>query len=144
MDKKVREKALNDIIEVIINLTREINHQTIHLKPLAVFGGAFESVIPYFWNDVEMDKYNCLMLDNMVETIESYNLGKENYIATYSGRINTGFKYQKTKEEIEEINKLGISKGYPATAIRKLTRRLHVGEDNKWYLDGEGEGSDEN
>ncbi|KYH34080.1 hypothetical protein CLTEP_19800 [Clostridium tepidiprofundi DSM 19306] len=135
MDKKLREKALRDILDVIVNLTRTIKHQTVHLKPLAVFGGAFESVIPYFWNDIEMDKHNVLILDNVLETIESYNLDKDNYIAVYSGRMNTGFRNAKIYDEENKI-----LEGYPAKLLRELGEKLFVGEDDKWYLKvGEGD-----
>ncbi|SHH05485.1 type I-B CRISPR-associated protein Cas7/Cst2/DevR [Tepidibacter thalassicus] len=129
MDKNIRKKALKDILDVICNFTRTIKHQTVLLKPLAVFGGAFESVIPYFWNDVDMDRDNNLILDNVVETINSYDLKKENTIAVYSNRVKTKFVEIVSKEDKELI-----SKGYPVKEINNLLKKIDIDENNKWYL----------
>lgn len=123
MTKEIRKKALKDIVEVIVEFTREIKHQTIHLKPLAVFGGAFENVIPYFWNDMNF-KDNKFTLDYAIETIESYGLKKNNYIIGVSRRLETLGDSDKI-----EINQL------PVKAILNLIDRLEIAEeDNKWYL----------
>ena len=122
MPKDIRENALKDIVEVLIELTRSIKHQSIHLKPLAVFGGAFENVIPYFWNDMRFNKGK-LNLDYLSETIESYELKKNNYIIGISKRLDTIGNADGM--EIDEI---------PVKAIKNLIKRLEVREDNKWYL----------
>lgn len=142
MDKSLREKAVVDIVDVITELTRTIKHQTIHLKPLAVFGGVFESVIPYFWNDVAFDRNNNLILERPIETIKSYDLNEENYIAVHSERINVKMRDNSNKAPENEADDTNTDKkdetkihvGYPVKEIKNLARRLYVGEDNKWYL----------
>lgn len=134
MDKELRKEALVDVVDVICNLTRTIKHQTVLLKPLAVFGGAFESVIPYFWNDISMDVENRLNLNEVAETIYSYDLPKENTLAVYSNRINTKID----KEFYEKLDIKDIIKpGYPVKEIKGLISRLDINDDNKWYLKGE-------
>ncbi|MCR1900131.1 type I-B CRISPR-associated protein Cas7/Cst2/DevR [Irregularibacter muris] len=122
MSKDIRKKALKDIIEVITELTRGIKHQSVHLKPLAVFGGAFENVIPYFWNDMKFND-NKLILDYVQETIESYELKRDNYIVGVSRRLETIGHNEKI--EVDEA---------PVKVIKDLVRRLEIREDNKWYF----------
>ncbi|WP_455539203.1 type I-B CRISPR-associated protein Cas7/Cst2/DevR [Terrisporobacter sp.] len=131
MDKEIRKEALKDIMDIICNLTRSIKHQTVLLKPLAAFGGAYESVMPYFWNDVNMDNENNLILDDIVETICSYDLNLENTIAVYSSRINTKIKNEnkQNKEACEFINS-----GYPVKEIKSLVGKIDIDEDNQWYI----------
>lgn len=123
-DKKIRMEVVKKVVEVTSEFTRTIKHQTVHLKPLAVFGGAFESVVPYFWNDVELNKDNTLNLNNVIETIKSYELNKNNYIVGVSSRLAG-----KLDNEQIEINE------YPVKAMKQLIDRLEIGEDNYWYLE---------
>lgn len=128
MDKELRKEALRDIIDVICNFTRTIKHQTVLLKPLAVFGGVYESVIPYFWNDMNMDKENNLILDDVIETICSYDLNKNNTIAVYSKRINT--RNDEMTDELKSIIKVG----YPVKEMKSMVERLEIDDENKWYI----------
>lgn len=128
LDKKIRKLALIDIVDSILELTRTIKHQTVHLKPLAIFGGAFESVIPYFWNDIELDQNNNLILDNVIETIDSYDLKSQKYLASYSNRFEAAYKNNKLFENAT------ISKGYPVKEVKDLIKEIVIGEDNMWYV----------
>ncbi len=48
MSKELREKAVKDILDAITVFTRNIKHSSVLLKPLAVMGGAFDKVVPFF------------------------------------------------------------------------------------------------
>lgn len=128
LDKKIRKIALKDIVDSILELTRTIKHQTVHLKPLAIFGGAFESVIPYFWNDIQLDKNNNLILDNVLETIDSYDLNPENYVASYSNRFEAAFKNKDLYGDTK------AAEGYPIKEVKDLIEKIDIGEDNRWYV----------
>lgn len=129
-DEKERKEIVKNILMALIEFTRQIKHQTVHLKPLAVFGGAFPRVIPYFWNDIEFDDYqNVLVLDNIKNTIEDYDLndGSGYLITAVDRRI-------KVKNEDEYRDKgLDIRGKTPVKAIKELIEKLEL-EDNKWYL----------
>ena len=115
MAPELREKAVKDLLEALTILTRDIKHQKVHLKPLAVFGGAFERVVPYFWNDMEFDNDRKLKLNYVNSTIDDYNL--TNVIVAIDERIG----------EKTELS--------PVKSIIDLSKKLRVNEqDNTWYL----------
>ncbi|MDQ2086771.1 hypothetical protein RBH29_10065, partial [Herbivorax sp. ANBcel31] len=128
MSGEIRKKAITDITDAIINFTRDIKHQKIHLKPIAVFGGVFESPIPYFWNDIKVDQKGNIVMDYAYETITGYELSEENYIISISSRIPKIYR----NDNFE--NKLKIS-DTPQKAIKSLVKKLNVAEDNSWYLE---------
>lgn len=134
MSREIRKKAIIDIIDAILNFTRDIKHQKIHLKPLAVFGGAFKSPIPYFWNDVSIDTKGNLVMDYACETIKGYDLSSDNYVISVSSRLPVIYKNNKLENSI-------ITETIPQKAVKKLANKLEIGEDNNWYLkqeDGNG------
>lgn len=143
LSKETREKAVKDILEALTILTRDIKHQRVLLKPLAVFGGAFKSALPYFWDDIEFDKYdNFLILDRFKDTVESYGLEKNNLLLAVDRRINKKLIEKVIKEDILPIEKDSSIKikieTSPVKAIKELATRLSVkDEDNYWYL-GDG------
>lgn len=122
MDKAIRKQAVKDLVEAFTKLTRDIKHGKVLLKPLAIFGGAFESPIPYFWNDVCIDKSGNLNLNYVKETIEGYSLNEDEYIIAISSRIQTN------------SNEIKISEKTPQQTMNNLVERLIVDEDNYWYL----------
>jgi len=130
MSKKIRKKIIADLIDAILNFTRDIKHQKIHLKPLAVFGGAFKSPIPYFWNDVCIDSKGKLVMDYVCETIKGYGINSENYIVAVSSRIPVTYKDRDFENSIV-IDKI------PQEAVKKLVSRLDIDNDNYWYLNME-------
>ncbi|HOQ01457.1 type I-B CRISPR-associated protein Cas7/Cst2/DevR [Acetivibrio clariflavus] len=130
MSKKIRKKIIADLIDAILNFTRDIKHQKIHLKPLAVFGGAFKSPIPYFWNDVCIDSKGNLVMDYVCETIKGYGINSENYIVAVSSRIPVTYKDRDFENSIV-IDKI------PQEAVKKLVSRLDIDNDNYWYLNME-------
>ncbi len=130
MQKELRKKIIEDLIDAILNFTRDIKHQKIHLKPLAVFGGAFESPIPYFWNDVCFDSKRNLVMDYVCETVRGYNLDSKNYIIAVSSRLPVAYKNSNYKDSI-------VIKEIPQEAVKRLINRLDVGDDNYWYLNTE-------
>ncbi len=124
-DKNIRIEIVKNILEMLTELTRQIKHQTVHLKPLAVFGGAFDSVIPYFWNDIKFDeKTNKLELEYVKNTIDDYELDKSkgHLITAVDSRIKC-----KTVEGFE------LSNSTPVKEIKNLAEKLEI-QDNKWYL----------
>lgn len=126
MEKDVRIKVVKDLVDAISKLTRDIKHQKVHLKPLAVFGGAFQSPIPYFWDDVVIDNRGNLVMDYAIETIKGYNLDSSNYIISVSKRIPSIIC-----SEYENYLK---PETIPQVAMRKLADKLSIGDDNYWYL----------
>ncbi|EQG40558.1 devr family CRISPR-associated regulatory protein [Clostridioides difficile DA00130] len=126
MSKELREKAVKDILDAITVFTRNIKHSSVLLKPLAVMGGAFDKVVPFFWDDVD---YNAdsgeINLEGVIETIESYSLKESNTILAINDRLKISNK--------KELNKFNLSK-YPVKEIKNLADRLEIGEDNMWYL----------
>ncbi|WP_131086979.1 type I-B CRISPR-associated protein Cas7/Cst2/DevR, partial [Clostridioides difficile] len=126
MSKELREKAVKDILDAITVFTRNIKHSSVLLKPLAVIGGAFDKVVPFFWDDVD---YNAdsgeINLEGVIETIESYSLKESNTILAINDRLKISNK--------KELNKFNLSK-YPVKEIKNLADRLEIGEDNMWYL----------
>lgn len=125
--KELREECLKDILDVVSKLTRDIRHEKVLLKPLAVFGGAFENTIPYFWNDIVLDEENKLEILNPINTINSYDLNEEMYILAVDSRI-------KIKEN---PSKWELTSTFPVKEIKKLGEILYVGEDNCWYISEE-------
>ena len=89
-------------------------------------GGAFDKVVPFFWDDVD---YNAdsgeINLEGVIETIESYSLKESNTILAINDRLKISNK--------KELNKFNLSK-YPVKEIKNLADRLEIGEDNMWYL----------
>ncbi|HHQ8633415.1 TPA: type I-B CRISPR-associated protein Cas7/Cst2/DevR [Clostridioides difficile] len=126
MSKELREKAVKDILDAITVFTRNIKHSSVLLKPLAVIGGAFDKVVPFFLDDVD---YNAdsgeINLEGVIETIESYSLKESNTILAINDRLKISNK--------KELNKFNLSK-YPVKEIKNLADRLEIGEDNMWYL----------
>lgn len=123
MNKNIREKAVSDILDALTIFTRNIRHSSILLKPLVVIGGAFDKVVPFFWNDVVYNnENNSIDLKSVIDTIDSYELQAEGLIFSVDERINA----------------LGIdgynADKYPVKAIKNLAKKLKVGEDNMWYL----------
>ncbi|WP_427340546.1 type I-B CRISPR-associated protein Cas7/Cst2/DevR [Caloranaerobacter sp. DY30410] len=129
-DEKDRKEIVKNILTALIEFTRQIKHQTVHLKPLAVFGGAFPKVIPYFWNDIEFDEYqNVLILDNIKNTIEDYDLNDGNgYLITAVDR-----RIRVKNEDKYRGEGLDIRGKTPVKAIKELIEKLEL-KDNKWYL----------
>lgn len=124
MSKELREKAVKDIVMAITLLRREIKHGQVLLKPLAVFGGAFDMVVPYFWNDVEYDdENNAIKLDSVAQTVESYELDKNGLILAVDNRV----KCKRSNDAMDVSNA-------PVKAIKELMSRIEVGDDNMWYL----------
>lgn len=130
MSKDLRKKAVTDLIDAVLNFTRDIKHQKVHLKPLAVFGGAFKSPIPYFWNDVCIDTKGNLIMDYVYETIKGYNLNSENYVIAVSSRLPV--RYENSDWE----NNIVIEK-IPHEAVKRLVKKLDISDDNYWYLNAE-------
>lgn len=123
MSKELREKAVKDILDAITVYTRNIKHSSVLLKPLAVFGGAFDKVVPFFWDDVVYNENNdSINLNSVINTIQSYELEKEELIFSVDERIKT---YSSTDFEVNK---------YPVKAIKELADKLEVGEDNYWYI----------
>ncbi|HHQ8780192.1 TPA: type I-B CRISPR-associated protein Cas7/Cst2/DevR, partial [Clostridioides difficile] len=93
MSKELREKAVKDILDAITVFTRNIKHSSVLLKPLAVMGGAFDKVVPFFWDDVD---YNAdsgeINLEGVIETIESYSLKESNTILAINDRLKISNK----------------------------------------------------
>lgn len=135
MDRRIyldgRKEIVKNILLALTDFTREIKHQTVHLKPLAVFGGVYAKVIPYFWNDIRWDDYkNGLVIDSIENTIKDYELSKEGYlIASVDSRIKVFHESQKD----ESI--MNLMSNTPITAIKNIADKLTIGEDNNWYLD---------
>lgn len=127
MSKELREKAVKDILEVLTIFTRRIKHSTVLLKPLLVVGGAYDKVIPFFWDDVDYAKgKKKLTLDNIKNTIEAYDI-KDSTIVAIDEKIDIINK----KEEVNEL----INSNFPVKAIKELAKKLTVGEDNLWYIE---------
>lgn len=127
MSKELREKAVKDILEVITIFTRRIKHSTVLLKPLLVVGGAYDKVIPFFWDDIDYAKgKKKLTLDNIKNTIEAYDIKNSTIVA-----IDDKIELINKKEEVEEL----INSNSPVKAIKELAKKLTVGEDNLWYIE---------
>lgn len=116
--KESRLKAVQDILQALTILTRDIKHQKVLLKPLGVYGGAFTSAVPYFWNDFDFQNGE-LDIQRALQTQTDYQL--EEAIISVDPRIKT-----KTRE--------GLSSESPVAAIMKLASRLSIGDDNLWYV----------
>lgn len=130
MSKELRRKAVRDLVDAVLNFTRDIKHQKVHLKPLAVFGGAFKSPIPYFWNDVCIDSKGNLVIDFVCETIKGYNLNSDNYVVAVSSRLPVIYKNSDFENRI-------VIETIPQEAVNKLVNKLVIGDDNYWYLNTE-------
>lgn len=74
-----RKKMIKDILEAIKLLRRDIKHQTIHLKPLAVAGGIFDSSTPYFWDRMKLLRNGNLNDKALKNVITDYNLNKRGF-----------------------------------------------------------------
>ncbi|MBO1304768.1 type I-B CRISPR-associated protein Cas7/Cst2/DevR [Enterococcus sp. 669A] len=121
MPDELRIQAVQDILNALTILTRDIKHQRVLLKPLAVFGGAFDKVIPYFWDAVclnEVQGETGLKLDlSVIEEVEAaYQL---------QGTI-------KAADKNLLVDKEAIST-MPVQAIQQLAERLTI-KNNDWYL----------
>lgn len=121
MPDELRIQAVQDILNALTILTRDIKHQRVLLKPLAVFGGAFDKVIPYFWDAIllnEVQGETQLKLDlSPIEKVEAaYQL--ENTIKAADKKLLVDEKVISTM---------------PVQAIQQLAERLTI-QDNKWYL----------
>lgn len=123
MKKEIREKGVKDILDAITIFTRNIKHSSVLLKPLIVFGGAFDKVVPFFWDDVIYDNVNnSINLKGAENTIKSYGLEGSGLIFSVDERINS---YGNEEFEVDR---------YPIKAIKNLSEKLEVGEDNFWYI----------
>ncbi|MDN5343644.1 MAG: hypothetical protein PWP28_2524 [Oceanotoga sp.] len=120
-NKELRLKMVKDLFDALCEFTRDIKHQKVLLKPLAVFGGAYESVVPYFWDDILFNKDNQLIIDGIIETIESYDL-KDNTIAVVSKKIN-----------MESENDC-IELGMPVKKLKEFIERIDINENNEWII----------
>ncbi|MGL4624928.1 MAG: DevR family CRISPR-associated autoregulator [Culicoidibacterales bacterium] len=116
--KESRLKAVQDILQALTILTRDIKHQKVLLKPLAVYGGAFASAVPYFWNDFHF-KNGELEIERAVQTQKDYQL--EGAILSVDSRISTT-----TRE--------GLTAETPVAAMIQLANRLSIGDDDLWYV----------
>lgn len=122
MPKELREKAVKDILDALTVYTRKIKHASVLLKPLAVFGGAFDKVVPFFWDDIVYEEdSNSFNLKSALETVDAYELEGDNLIFSVNERLNI------------KGNKEKIIDTHPVKAIKNLAKRLEVGEDNFWY-----------
>ena len=127
--KGEREQIVKDILDAITQFTRSIKHQTVLLKPLAVFGGVFQDVIPYFWNDIEFAPYtNELILDNVNNTIADYELETDDkYLVLAVDRRIKVKPNEKIKDRISQN---------PVQAVKEIKDKIKIGDDNYWYLKG--------
>lgn len=131
MEREKRKKVVLDLLDAISEMTREIKHQTIHLKPIAVYGGIFQKVIPYFWNDMKFE--------NGKLNVEVFNGTLSDYALFEEGEIIAAIDEERIKGEI--TGKLEAIKGKrPVTEIKKICKlidenKLTIGEDNLWYLE---------
>lgn len=121
MPDELRIQAVQDILNALTILTRDIKHQRVLLKPLAVFGGAFDKVIPYFWDAVrlhEVPRQTGLKLDlSAIEDVERAYQLKDTIKAADKTLLAD-------KEAISTM---------PVQAIQQLAERLTI-KDNAWYL----------
>ncbi|MCT4595727.1 MAG: type I-B CRISPR-associated protein Cas7/Cst2/DevR [Anaeromicrobium sp.] len=135
-DKDTRHKIIKDILDVISKFTRTIKHETVHLEPLAVFGGIFEDVVPYFWNDIELEKKsNIINISHALNTIEDYDLEKEYHIISIGQKlkIKEDGRIQKVDDKGERA--FNIS-NRPIKEIRNLVDKLEIRDDHYWYIKG--------
>ncbi|GCF95499.1 type I-B CRISPR-associated protein Cas7/Cst2/DevR [Enterococcus florum] len=121
MPDELRMQAVQDILNALTILTRDIKHQRVLLKPLAVFGGAFDKVIPYYWDAVrlnEMQGETQLKIDlSAIEEVEAAYQLKDTIKAADKNLL---------------VDKEAISTK-PVQAIQQLAERLAI-QDNEWYL----------
>ncbi len=125
-----RKQMIKDLMNIISEFTRDIKHQTIHLKPLVVYGGIFKKTIPYFWNDMKF-KEGKLNINVFNRTVEDYNLENEGFL------IGAVDKERLSNEIVGNDEKLGDR---PILAIKNICKmieedKLTIGEDNFWYLE---------
>lgn len=124
MTKSIREKGVKDILDAITIFTRNIKHSSVLLKPLAVFGGAFDKVVPFFWDDVLYNEdNNSINLMPAVKTVDAYGLEDEYLIFSVDERLKT---FGITDFKVDSN---------PVKAIKSLADKLEVNEkDNCWYI----------
>lgn len=130
-EKNIRKEIVSDLINALSELTRDIKHQTVHLKPIAVYGGIFKKVIPYFWNDVKFEDGK-LNVDIFNKTVEDYRLFEE-------GKIIAAVDEERFKNEINgDLTKIKGKR--PVAEMKEICKmiednKLFIGEDNFWYLE---------
>lgn len=121
MPDELRIQAVQDILNALTILTRDIKHQRVLLKPLAVFGGAFDKVIPYYWDAVRLNEVQGetqLKIDlSAIEEVEAAYQLKDTIKAADKNLL---------------VDKEAISTR-PVQAIQQLAERLTI-QDNEWYL----------
>lgn len=125
-EEKERKNIVIDFIEALKILTRQIKHQTVHLSPLAVFGGLFFRVVPYFATSV-VYKNNKLYLEHIKQTIDDYYLEKESFLLkAVNSKIETvpveDFKIGSTP--VADLNRL----------ITCIKDDVKFNEKNEWIL----------
>lgn len=133
--KDLRLKMLKDLVDALCEFTRDIKHQKVLLKPLAIFGGAYETVIPYFWDDVSFNKDNELILESILETIISYSLDKENTIASIGTKIDIEPKSKYSENpDLEKIYDDFIKKSFPVKDLKEFVNRIDINDENEWII----------
>lgn len=146
-DNEFRKKIIKDIISALTELTRNIKHQTVHLKPLAVYGGIFEKVIPYFWNDVRFVSGR-MDLKTFYTTVNDYKLYENGCIlAGIDNRITVKELNNKLQENIEDLKSKNpnyltneeLQEITPVSAMKKVEDLIDKGKltikDKFWYLE---------
>lgn len=123
-----RKKIITDFLKAITIFTRRIKHQTIFLEPLAVFGGLFTHVVPYFANSIHFQN-NKLRLDSIKQTVKGYELEENSRLITAVNPI------------IETLSIEGFEiKNNPVEAIKSLIHcideEMTINEKNEWILKG--------
>ncbi|MDA3779069.1 MAG: type I-B CRISPR-associated protein Cas7/Cst2/DevR [Bacteroidales bacterium] len=132
-DEEYRKSIVTDLIEALSQLTRTIKHQTILLQPLAVFGGLFDKVIPYFSNSIDFQDQK-LNPATIKEVIEGYSL-KSGYLIQ---SINPKIDFINNIDEIDESPLKSLKD--LRTYIEKEIEILKDEDSNQeyWYIkDGE-------
>lgn len=125
MKPELRVQAVQDILNALTILTRDIKHQRVFLKPLAVFGGAFEQVVPYFWDAIQFENTNeeqapKLSLEAVTAVEQAYHL--DHVIKSVDSRLLS--KKESHADSVQQN---------PVQAIQNLANRLVI-KDNEWYL----------
>ena len=74
-----RKKMINDILQALKELGRNIKHQNPLLRPLAVAGGIFNSTNPYFWDRMKLLRNGNLNDKALKNVITDYNLNQRGF-----------------------------------------------------------------
>jgi len=128
-DDNERKEIVKDIISALTEFRRSIKHQTVHLKPLAVFGGLFKKVLPYFWNSISFNK-DKLNLKPVNNTIKDYKLDQ-------NGRLLYGIDQDMVNYQGDE----DYIKSRPIQQMNQIEEFINKNildiDNNKWFLNEE-------